>query len=344
MELRRRETWRGIGNRARSAPAGPGLAVVVLVVVACLGMAPVRGEEAQAAPSDPVAQEVIRLLAAGVPNPVVLRWLETSAPHPGVLAGDDLIALKQAGADAEVMRELLDLAAAGSATSAERPGGAAEPASAAAPPTVPAVTRTQLRIAYQPVTLEDEASWSLFVYLDGHPLAWAKAPATTLVTARVLVERDLAPGHHVLRVAEERHTRLHGDRGWRHAARMAPVALAFDLAPGEPARVRLELREALLGARHPGALSFTVDQGDRQVAELEDAGGEPGDWPPLCEELESGLTPGAKLPVPVERELGRCVRWADLWPPGAPIPSRQEIRDDLARQAFQPDLPGMLSD
>jgi hypothetical protein len=80
---------------------------------------------------DPVAREVVRMLAGKVPEPVILRWLAKSGRRPATVGSDDLIALRRAGASAELLDKLLDLAG------TDQPP-AAHPAAVHAAPAAPA--------------------------------------------------------------------------------------------------------------------------------------------------------------------------------------------------------------
>jgi hypothetical protein len=296
---------------------------------------------------DPVVREVVRMLAGKVPEPVILRSLAKSGRRPTTVGSDDLIALRRAGASAELLDKLLDLAgtdqppapAAPPPPSAARP--AAEPQAPAAPAPPPAAggaegaVRVSFNVEYRPFFGEDDDRWSLFVYLDGRYLASVKPAAISLVTQPLAFERSLAPGRHLVRLIEERHLRHPLGHGWQHQARVAPAELAFELRPGAPAAVEIGLHEVTL-RRKGSPLSLTVAQGDAAPAGVTPAVPPAARWPPLCEEVESAETAGQNPSAAARRQLEHCLRWADLWPGISELAPRDRVRAGLERARFQP--------
>jgi hypothetical protein len=296
---------------------------------------------------DQVVQEVLRMLQAKVSEPVILHWLDTSGQRPAAVGSREIVELKRAGASDPLMTKLLDLAAERAA--AEQPTGPpaagarpAAPGPAAAPaPAVPAAVAAapghaanmHWRIAYHPNFGADDERWDLYVYLDGRYLAAVKSPIVSLLDPPVEFDRSLAPGHHVLRVVEERHLRKFGRDGWTHAAKVAPAALAFDVAPDAAGRVELRCETRPRG----GPLSLRVTQGDAELARAEPAIAQPDDWPRLCEEVTAGQPAGRRPSGSARGSLGSCLHWADLWPGVNAPPSRDAVRADLERRGFRPD-------
>src|SRR5262249_14204072 len=89
-------------------------------------------------------------------------------------------------------------------------------ASLAAAGTVP----VRFQLAYRPFAAEEnEPSWSLFVYLDGRLLTGSKPAMISLTTRSWELDRGLSPGHHVIRLVQERHERRFGSDRWQHASR-----------------------------------------------------------------------------------------------------------------------------
>ncbi|HYL05997.1 MAG TPA: hypothetical protein VE075_08145 [Thermoanaerobaculia bacterium] len=320
------------------------------------------------APIDEVVQEVLRMLQAKVSEPVILHWLDTSGQRPAAVGSREIVELKRAGASDPLMSKLLDLAArrpapaqpagpaaaapaAGSPAPAPAPASpgavAAAPAGAGAAPTppasaaVPAVTSAgtaasgraaamHWRIAYHPNFGADDERWDLYVYLDGRYLAAVKSPTVSFLDPPLEFDRSLAPGHHVLRVAEERHLHKFGRDGWTHAAKVAPAAMAFEVAPDAAGRVDLRFETRPRG----GPLSLRVTQGDAELARAEPAVGQPDAWPWLCEEV---IAAGKRPSWSAKSVLGSCVHWADLWPGVSQPPGRDAVRADLERRGFRPD-------
>jgi hypothetical protein len=279
---------------------------------------------------DPVVREVVRMLAGKVPEPVILRWLAKSGRRPTTVGSDDLIALRRAGASAELLDKLLDLAGTDQPPSA--PGAPAPPPAAGG---AEGAVRVSFSVEYRPFFGEDDDRWSLFVYLDGRYLASVKPAAISLVTQPLAFERSLAPGRHLVRLIEERHLRHPLGHGWQHQARVAPAELAFELRPGAPAAVEIGLHEVTL-RRKGSPLSLTVAQGDAAPAGVTPAVPPAARWPPLCEEVESAETAGKNPSASARRQLEHCLRWADLWPGISELAPRDRVRAGLERARFQP--------
>lgn len=279
---------------------------------------------------DPVIQEIVRMLAAEISEPVIVRWIETSGRRPAAVSSSDLVALKQAGASDDLLGKLLEMAG---AEPAPTPTPMEAPAPAPAAPSGAVPMRFEVR--YQPVSVEDEEPWDLFVYLDGRLLARAESPMAALFPRTVTFEGSVAPGPHVLRLVQERHRRRSG--GWYHEARVWGEPVLFTLEPETPGELKLEFRQVKLSLGAGDApLSWRVTQGERTAAESGPAGTRPETWPPLCEEIEANLERGKRPALPIRRELERCLRWTGLWPGIAGVPSREEVRAELARYGYRP--------
>jgi hypothetical protein len=82
---------------------------------------------------DPVVEEVVRMLASQVPEPVIVRWLGKSGRRPAAVGSDDLIALRRAGASAELLDKLLDLAGPAPAPAPSSPAPSSPAPSSPAP-------------------------------------------------------------------------------------------------------------------------------------------------------------------------------------------------------------------
>lgn len=320
------------------------LCVLGLFLVCLLGFGaagPAMAEEAKA--QDPVIQEIVRMLTAEISEPVIVRWIETSGRRPAAVSSHDLVALKQAGASDDLLGKLLEMAGSEPppppAPSPLPDAPTPTPMRAPEPPPSPAepsgAVPMRFEVRYQPVSVEDEEPWDLFVYLDGRLLARAEAPMAALFPRTVTFEGRVEPGPHVLRVVQERHRRRSG--GWYHEARVSEEPVLFTLEPETPGELKLEFRQVKLALGAGDApLSWRVTQGERTAAESGPAGTRPETWPPLCEEIEANLERGKRPALPIRRELERCVRWTGLWPGIAGVPSREEVRAELARYDFRP--------
>jgi hypothetical protein len=295
---------------------------------------------------DQVVQEVLRMLQAKVSEAVVLHWLDTTGQRPGAVGSREVVELARAGASDALIKKILDLAArrespqppagpAASGAAATAPPAAATTAPPAAAATAPPGRAATMhwRIAYHPNFGADDERWDLYVYLDGRYLAAVKSPIVSFVDPPLQFDSNLAPGHHVLRVVEERHLRKLGRDGWTHAAKVAPAALAFEVAPGAAGLVDLRLETRPRG----GPIALRVTQGDAELVRTEPAIGQPDAWPWLCEEVTAGQPAGKRPSRSARGELGSCLHWADLWPGVDAPPSRDAVRADLERQGFRPD-------
>ena len=202
------------------------------------------------------------------------------------------------------------------------------------PGEVPVKFSVRYRGHREPETEEDE-QWRLFVYVDGRPLAWSDGRNWLSRAMRTVeVEQPLSSGPHVLRVVQERHWQ-EGKKGWHHEARVAPEPLEFQSGDGER-RVEIQVtRPVGIGVGKRVQLAVVLD-GDQPQGEARELGGPPAEWPPLCDDLESGYDEGDKIPRWVRKELERCLRWDDLWPGLGNVPSRNEVRTELARSNFRP--------
>jgi hypothetical protein len=294
---------------------------------------------------------VLRMLQAKVSEPVIVHWLDTTGQRPAAVGSREIVELKRAGASDALMKKILDLAAgraapelpAGPAAASAAPPAQAPPAPAPAATPAPAVPSAAAspgraasmhwRIAYHPNFGADDERWDLYVYLDGRYLAAVKSPAVSFLDPPVQFDRNLAPGHHVLRVTEERHLRKLGRDGWTHAAKVAPAVLAFEVAPDAAGLVDLRVETRPRG----GPVSLRVTQGDAELVRTEPAIGQPDAWPWLCEEATAGQPAGKRPSRSARGELGSCLRWADLWPGVDAPPSRDAVRAELERQGFRPD-------
>ncbi len=316
--------------------------VCTWAVLALVGVAAEARQEAQDRPGealDPVVQDVVRMLEAGVASPLVEQWLEQSAARPGPLSANDLIALSRAEAPAELVRRLLALAAAPPSEEPSPPAAPARPPPAAEAEELAAV---EFSIRYDSWTpeLEEEGPWDLLVYLDGSPLAWTAGVGNLFSPRSFLVfDRSLAPGRHVLRLLQERHRLVSRRKGtWRHEARVFPQPLVLEVGPGAGWRLRLEVSQGRFrfSGQRQGPVSWALERGEERVAEEQRAGPQPEDWPLLCEEVEANLDPGQKVPRLVRRMLADCVRWSQLWPGVEGVPERGAVRQELARYDFRP--------
>lgn len=301
----------------------------------------------------------MRLLEAGLGEPLVLRWLQESGRRPLPPTVNDLVALKRAGASDPLVGALLDAASGGkspapaaapevppqppaaapSASPAPAPPVASvapEPPAPPAPPAPKAVAPGTLAPAKISATVPIRASlryvhvveegepWDLVVYLDGLPFDPVPAAPSSNRAGDWTFERAVAPGPHLLRWAQESHR---GDASGRstHAAKFDPEPLRFELVAGEPAAIDFEFRDRTgLFLRVGGPVTVHVTQGERELGARE-SDGDPAAWTPLCEEIEATLG-GKKPDFSTRQALRQCARWQELWPGVAGLRPRDAVR------------------
>jgi hypothetical protein len=285
-------------------------------------------QTAAALPADPVLRDVVRLLEAKLGEPLILRWLEESGRTPAPPTASDLVALKRAGASDELVAALLDRAKrAAPPVPSPAPGPSPPPASATPPPPSTAAAGTtvpvdvSLRYIHRP---EEDEPWEFVVYLDGDPFPPLAATASEGSAPTTTERRQLAPGPHLLRWAQERHAANRRGRA-SHAARFDTERLSFTLAPGVPATIELDFRDLNgLILRFGGPIDARVAQGDRELVSVH-TNNDPEKWPLLCEDVEANLR-GDKPGLAERQELRSCVRWADLWKDTPSVPDRGTVR------------------
>ena len=83
-----------------------------------------------------------------------------------------------------------------------------------------------------------------------------------------------------------------------------------------------------------GPLSYRFVQG-RTVEVIEKQGGDPEDWPLVCEEIEANAAPGKELKKSLRRQLDDCRRWTELWG-DLEVPPRDQVREALALFRYRP--------
>jgi hypothetical protein len=298
---------------------------------------PAEGGDAEA----PSHEQVLSMLRGGIDAGVILGWLDASGRPLPLPSAEQLLELKEAGATNDLLAALIERAeprAPAEAPAAPSPPptpplsasgpGSPPPAAAAPVPTAAEGVLVRFELSHLP-RLDDGEELDLFVYLDGKPLSYVPAGGSLFGGGEPLrFTQRLPPGVHRLRAAFEVHREAGGDR-WRHEARFATDSLRFELAPGAPAAIRVEVRDDLLGAAE---LSYRFEQEER-VAEIEDAGGDAERWPRLCEEIAADTTKKSERD---RRWLEQgCVAWNDLWPEGG-APPRDEVREALEDFDFRP--------
>jgi hypothetical protein len=299
----------------------------LLVILAALGLVlpcagPVLAGQADDT-VDPVTTEVVRLLGEGLSSSLVLEWLETSGRRPETVGADDLIALSNAGASESLVQAYIALA--GDLDSEPRA------VKLPPPPTGPATLEVGLEYRPRKITGSPE-DWHLFVYLDGSLLVWS--PGGDMVVDRKL---ELEPGHHLVRVLQERHTLVSvRKKEWKHEARVCLVPIELDLKAGTAHALDLEV--VAEDAADGGVLSWTLTRGDEEAESSTNRGGSFYEWPALCEDILGNLPERKWDNRSTRKMMVGCSRWDSLWPAVADLPDRHQLRKEMQAQEFRPVL------
>jgi hypothetical protein len=341
-------TFEGRGSRT-AVLAGLTLLLACPALAAAPGaLAGAGASTAPAAATDPVVSQVLEMLRGGIAEPVIVLWLQKSGKRPAAVSSGDVVALHQAGASDELLKALLTPAAgaaAAAAPAAPAPAPAAAPGAPGAAPGAAgasgAAVKVRFAVTYRPIFPDPDEPvperWLLCLYVDGRFVASVKAgPLLVPLPARTF-ERELAPGKHLLRVTQERHLRYSRSRGYASPARVDPSEFPLELQAGAATQIAVRFGEG--GVRHRSPVTVRLESDGKEVAKLEPAAADPETWPALCEDIPAALPAGAKLPGPARRDLAGCVHWAALWPGIADVPSRDEVRAEIARLGNPPGGP-----
>jgi hypothetical protein len=222
-----------------------------------------------------------------------------------------------------------------SIASAPSPPAPAASSTAAAAPAAASMVKTRFAVTYRPISVDDESQvsepWWLVLYVDGRFVASVKPGPALLPLPPRTFDHELAPGRHLLRVAQERHLTRGAGRGYTSRSRVDPSEISFELGPAGEAQIAVRFGEKSF--RHPGPIAVSVEQADRQVARLEPSAPDAESWPAVCEDIPAAVPAGSKLPSAARQDLAKCVHWAALWPGIAAVPSRDEVRAEVGRLA-----------
>ena len=311
------------------------------------------------------------MLDANISEAIVLRWLDTRKDWPAELSADDLIALTEAGASDDLVGRFLDHLPTETPTMPSPPAPEGQPTmsvpaapsqevpeAAASPATDPVASPAPIPVQPQPelvsgpgvdtsvsllhrrmFTSEVEDGWQddqrpdMFVYLDGELLAWLEPRATKSPTR---LSRTLAPGSHSLLVTLEAHEKRRS--GWSHRTHVSPERWSFEFEPDGRAALDISFDDSQ-GFRHGiGPLSVRVEQNGTALLEEDLAGGDPADWPYLCDDIEAGIKDGHSPSLQARTYLRNCVDWFLAWPSTAGPRERDEILTELSGDRFRPDF------
>jgi hypothetical protein len=271
--------------------------------------------------TDPVVQDVVRLLGEGLSSELVSEWLEKTGKKPEEISAEDLITLKKAGASEALVQELVYL----SGTKPEPPAPAAPAPEPVEPPSGPA--KVTFTLDYEPWRGPD-SGWHLFVYSNGEFLIWSPGNEEGLD-----LTREMEPGFYVLRFMLENHLETRSKKNpWHHEARVSLSPLELYLQPGADWKVSLEVADNSTG----GALSWKVERNDEVVEEVSSRGVPFIQWPKLCEEILANIKQSKWQSSSTREAMVGCAEWESLWPGIADLPTREEVRKQLEEDKYRP--------
>ena len=309
------------GAAPGAAPAGSAAGAPAKVASTPAGSPPASARPAPTAAAAPSATVQAKPTAAATPAPVAAPAPPATDTSPALAASSSTQPAQSAGALGSAANT--SLAAAGPA------------AGAPAAPGATAMVKTHFAVTYRPISVDDESQvsepWWLVLYVDGRFVASVKPGPALLPLPPRTFDHELAPGRHLLRIAQERHLTRGAGRGYTSRSRVDPSELPFELGAAGDAQIAVRFGEKSF--RHPGPIAVSVEQADRQVARLEPPGPAPEAWTAVCEDVQAAAPAGARLPSAARHDLARCVHWAALWPGIAALPSRDEVRAEVDRLA-----------
>ena len=290
---------------------------------------------AEVTPDDPLVDDVVRMLDAGIESDLVVSWLKTGDRRPAALSADALIALSQAEASRDLIEFLLSMAPS-TVPDTEVPALTPEPV---------AINKdcclvdfsVEYRATEDMVGEEfEQPGRDLYLYIDGQFLARLESQGIIANSGAVRFKSPIPPGEHTLRLTRQLHTRKRsktGNDSWDHETTVSPSLIRFRVEPD--AQWQLELRWIQSEFSTRGPLSWRWLRNGAEVAGKNKIGDFRERWPFLCEDVavsgDSGAIAGWRSR---DRQKG-CVGWASLWPAGVET-ERRKVLAELGRFEFEP--------
>ncbi len=300
---------------------------------------------------DPLVDDVVRMLDAGIDSDLVVTWLKTGDRRPAAaLSADALIALSQARASRELMEYLLSVTPS-SGPSAKVPS-AKVPASTPDPvltePEPVAVDRdcclVEFAVEYRAAEDREGEEFEqpgrdLYLYVDGAFLARLESQGTIANRGAVRFKSQIPPGDHSLRLTRQLHTRKRSDSSndiWDHETTVSPSIIRFRVEPD--AQWQLELRWIQHEFSTQGPLSWRWLRNGTKVAGEDKSGEFRERWPFLCEDAVISGDSGAIAGWRSRDRQKDCVDWPSLWPSDVQS-TREMVLDKLRLSNFAPPQP-----
>ena len=308
----------------------PTAALSLAILLALMPLA-----SAEVTPDDPLVDDVVRMLDAGIESDLVVSWLKTGDRRPAALSADSLIALSQAEASRELIEFLLSMAPI-TVPDTQVPALTPEPV---------AINKdcclVDFSVEYRATEDREGEEFEqpgrdLYLYVDGQFLARLESQGIIANSGAVRFKSPIPPGEHTLRLTRQLHTRKRsktGNDSWDHETTVSPSIIRFRVEPD--AQWQLEMRWIQSEFSTQGPLSWRWLRNGAEVAGKNKIGEFRERWPFLCEDVaisgDSGAIAGWRSR---DRQKG-CVGWTSLWPAGVET-DRGKVLAELGRFKFEP--------
>ncbi|MDH3274703.1 MAG: hypothetical protein OEM99_09215 [Gammaproteobacteria bacterium] len=339
----------------RRPGAGHGLFTIPAVALLLIGLgfaSPAFVEAASTDQRDPLVNDVVRMLDAGIESDLIISWLQSGDSRPAPLSADELIALTAAKASRDLIELLLAMAPAPVAPMSSSQDHADAPAPIASPGVTQPSTRSavalnddcclvEFSIRYQAAEDKEgeeveQAGRDLFLYADGRLLTRIESQGNIASGAPVLFKTRMAPGEHTLRFTRDLHSPAKGagdSKSWEHETTVSPSIIRFELEPDALWQLDFSWVQSEFSTKRPLRWSWSRNgvavAGEAGVGEFRER------WPFLCEDVEISRDEGAISEWRARDRLKSCVSWASLWP-GSVDTTRAELLHSLRRFDFEP--------
>ena len=312
------------------------LSVAILLALVPLALAEVT-------PDDPLIDDVVRMLDAGIESDLVVSWLKTGDRRPAALNADALIALSQANASRELIEFLLSMtprAAPAAAAPIVTPEPVAEPEPA---PVDKNCCLVNFSVEYRATEDREGEEFEqpgrdLYLYVDGQFLARFESQGNIANSGAVRFQSPLPPGEHTLRLTRQLHTRKRsnkGDDSWDHETTVSPTIIKFRVEPGAQWQLELRWIQNEFTTRPP--LSWRWLKNGTEVAGEQKIGEFRERWPFLCEDVATSGDSGAIADWRRRDRQKGCVDWRSLWPADVQT-TRATVMDELRLSNYAPPL------
>ncbi|NNF40800.1 MAG: hypothetical protein HKN64_05430 [Woeseiaceae bacterium] len=317
--------------------------MAVLSLAILLSLMPLASAEVTT--DEPLVDDVVRMLDAGIESDLVISWLKTGDRRPAALSADALIALSQARASRELIEVLLSMTQ-NTAPVEEVPASTPQPVAIDPEPVSADKDCCLVDFSVEYRATEDtegeafeQPGRDLFLYIDGKYLARLESQGNIVNIGAVRFKSTILPGEHTLRLTRQLHTRKRsktGTAGWDHETTVSPSIIRFRVEPD--AQWQLELRWIQSEFSTRGPLSWRWLRNGTEVASEDKAGEFRERWPFLCEDVAVSGASGAIAGWRMRDRQKGCVDWRSLWPADVQT-TRAMVLDDLRRSDYAPPLP-----